>query len=130
MTPVFPVVITGDRSAHPAQAIPIVQQIVLQHLVTFSQQPFELMLATGLDRGVEAAVRFVAKNAGIALLEFEFLTKEWESYALMLRDFLPVKVYFVHSDPSASSLYPAMSGTFDDNVFELVDPSLLFANIG
>lgn len=119
------ITITGDRSAPPGACVAIVQQILLG---LYAKGINDITLVVGLDKGVESAVRFVAGAAGIPLIDLQFLTNDWEAYGLLLKENARA-VFFVHSDPSSSSLYPGISGAFDDLDFELVNPELLFSPV-
>lgn len=122
------IVITGDRSANPGAVLPIVQQTILNFLATHgAASPSQLTLVTGLDKGVEAAARFVFNAAGFKVVDLEFATKDWQAYGEALKARNVDKVYFIHGDVAASSLYQGVAPAFDDDQFELVDPELLFS---
>lgn len=120
-------VISGDRSAHPNSVIPIVQQLLLQ--IKVAAPTLHLEIIVGLDRGVEAAVKFVCEAAGIDVIQLEWdaSSKDWNQYAERISSLEPAKVFFIHSDPASSSIYPAFSARFEDDVLELVSPELLFS---
>lgn len=118
------IVITGDRSAHPAMAVTVVQQILLKELADIEQP---LTIVVGLDQGVEAAVRLVTKAAGLTVTDLQWLTKEWDDYALALSEQAPDKVYFIHSDAMSSKLFPALDKSALGERVELIAPELIFA---
>lgn len=119
------VLITGDRSLNPGIALPIVQQVMLQQLLTNTS----LNVVVGLDRGVEAATRAVLNAAGVTpLVDLQFASKDWDEYVNQVLAAGVEKVYFLHGDPASSNLFPAFSAQLEDNQLELVNPALLFAN--
>ena len=120
------IVITGDRSAHPAMAVTVVQQLIIKELVG-KEEGTHLKLVTGLEQGVEAAVRLVAKAAGLEVIDLQWMSKEWDEYALALSEQAPTKVYFIHGDAMASKLYPALTKSVIGDKVELIAPELVFA---
>lgn len=120
------IVITGDRSAHGGVAVTCIQQILIRELIAAKGD--DLHVVVGLDQGVEAAVRFVVQAApGIALVDVQWMNKDWDDYAVRLSEEQPAKVYFIHSDPMASKLFPALDKSALGEFVELTAPELIFA---
>lgn len=96
------VCITGDRSAHPAVALPA----VLMQLVKLQQEVGPVALVLGLDQGVEAAVRYAAQIAGIPTVDLQWLTKDWTAYGQAILNAGADSIYVLHGAPMSSSMYP------------------------
>lgn len=114
------IVITGDRSAHGGIAVTCIQQILIKELIKAAGEPITVVV--GLEVGVEAAVRFVAKSAGIEMIDLQWMTKDWDDYALALSEQGPAKVYFIHSDAMSSKLFPALDKSAVGERVELIAP--------
>ena len=111
--------ITGDRSMYPGVAIPPVALLVAKLLVEHG--PIRLVL--GLEQGVEAAVRVVAKHVGVEVTDLQWLTKDWEAYGDALVAAGAEKIFVIHGDPHVSSMYPGLVAT-QGKIVELYQPDL------
>lgn len=121
------IAVLGDRSPQPEAVLPFVQTVVIKALKEAHANGEELQLVSGLDRGVEAAVRWVATVCDITVIELERLNKDWDAYAADLVEAGVAKVFYIHGAPMQSSIYPRLVANpeLQDRV-ELVTPDLLF----
>lgn len=118
------VLISGDRSINPIIALQVVSASIIRLLSDLDLSPSAVTFVSGLDRGVEAALRFVLLGNGLNAEIFEFAGKA-KDYGVAVRDLGVTKVVFIHTSPESSHLYQALSGTFNDDEFELLNPTVV-----
>lgn len=111
--------ITGDRSMYPGIAITPVALLVAK----LQAEHGPIGLVSGLNQGVEAAVRVVAEHTGVPVLELEWLTKEWDEYGKTLQMSGAEKIFVIHGDPHVSNMYPGLISSVGD-IVELYTPDL------